>query len=438
MTLASRQAGSSSVRLLCAADIHLGKQPSRVPASLLDSYAPRALSPTAAWFRLVDTALSERVDAVVLAGDVVEQSDDFYEAYADLRKGVERLAEAGVRVLGVAGNHDVDVLPRLAAAVSGFTLLGAGGEWEELTLEGTGGARLRLLGWSFPRDTVSLNPLAQQLPERGTEITIGLLHCDRDGAVGRYAPVRSADLQAAALDAWLLGHVHKPDPMSGSQPIGYLGSLTGSHPGERGARGAWLLEVSGGRPTMQHLPLAPLRWEELEVPVDELAEAEEVHGRIEAAIDGLHETLAAQAYLPIAVGCRLTLTGRSRHRAAIWRALQAADPRARPHPRDGIDYFIHDLRLRALPAVDLEELARVPDPAGLLARRLLLIRGPEDAEERAELLRSARARLEPIAERRQFRPLAEPPLPDAEIASLLEAAALEALDALLAQKEAGP
>lgn len=428
--------GAPGVRLLCAADLHLGRQPSRIPASLIDGAAARALSPAAAWFRLVEAAMSESVDAVVLAGDVVEQSDDFYEAFADLRRGVERLGQAGIPVVGVAGNHDVAVLPRLAAAVPGFTLLGAGGEWEALSVEGSGGTRLSVLGWSFPRDTVSANPLAQPLPERGREVTIGLLHCDLDGTVARYAPVRSADLRAAALDAWLLGHVHKPAPMSGAQPIGYLGSLAGMDPGEHGTRGAWLLEVSGdGGLHMQHLPLAPLRWEELEVPVDDLVEADEVHGRIEAAIDGLHEILAAQAFLPAAVGCRLLLTGRSRHRAAIGRALQAADPKGQLHPRDGIDYFVHDLRLRALPEVDLEELARSSDPAGLMAARLLLIRGPAGAEKRAELLRSARERLAPIAGRRQFRPLAEPPLPDDEIARLLEAAALEALDALLAQKE---
>ena len=67
---------------------------------------------------------------MLLAGDVVEQEDDFYEAYGDLRRGVDRLAAAGVPVLGVSGNHDVQVLPRLADAVPGFRLLGRGGAWE--------------------------------------------------------------------------------------------------------------------------------------------------------------------------------------------------------------------------------------------------------------------------------------------------------------------
>jgi hypothetical protein len=46
------------------------------------------------------------VDAVLLAGDVVEQEDDFHEAYPDLRRGVERLTGAGIRVLGAGGAWD--------------------------------------------------------------------------------------------------------------------------------------------------------------------------------------------------------------------------------------------------------------------------------------------------------------------------------------------
>ena len=69
----------------------------------------------------------------LLAGDVVEQEDDFYEAYGDLRRGVDRLAAAGIPVLAVSGNHDVQVLPRprrcgarLSSARAGWRLGGRG------------------------------------------------------------------------------------------------------------------------------------------------------------------------------------------------------------------------------------------------------------------------------------------------------------------------
>ena len=313
---------SPGMKLLCVGDIHLGRQPSRLPEGVLDELRASELGPAAAWASAVDFALEEEVDAVLLAGDVVEQEDDFYEAYGDLRRGVGRLAAAGVPVLAVSGNHDVQVLPRLADAVPGFHLLGRGGKWEAEELSGRDGRQVRVLGWSFPERRVSTSPLAaHELPEldRGSGPVVGLLHCDRDAAGSPYAPVRSAELESAPVDAWLLGHVHKPDPLAPPRPIGYLGSLTGLDPGEDGPRGPWLLASNGSGLQVEQLPLAPLRWEEVDVPLDGMETAEEVHGRAVAALDALHERVFEGRFRPRAVGCRLRFTGRTRHRKEVER-----------------------------------------------------------------------------------------------------------------------
>lgn len=426
------------MKLLCTADIHLGRQVARLPAGLLERIERRALGPAAAWERLVELALERRVDALLLAGDVVEQDDDFYEAMADLRRGVERLTGAGVRVLAVAGNHDVTVLPRLAAACAGVELLGEGGRWSATELDGADGGRVRVIGWSFPERTVSTNPLDAPLPQRSGLPTIGLLHCDRDQSASRYAPVSAARLEAAPVDAWLLGHVHRPDALSGPRPIGYLGSLTGMDAGEPGPHGPWLLELpAASEPRIVQLPLAPLRWETLQVDVGDLAEPDAVHGRVVAAIDALHAGLVGEA---LAVGCRLRLVGRSRLRRELERSLADGDPRRVAQERDGRLYFIHDWRVQVAPAVDLEQLARGDDPAGLLARRLLLLRGA-DGPRRRELVRRAQQRLAAVSERAPFvdlDPDARPPLDEIATAALLEQAALRALDALMAQREAEP
>ena len=422
------------MRLLCAADIHLGRRPSRLPDALADHADD--LDPAAAWRRLVQTALDRDVDALLLAGDVVDQDDDFFEAFADLRQGVERLTEAGVEVLGIAGNHDVRVLPRLAEAVPGFTLLGRGGRWQEHRLRGSDGVHVRVLGWSFPARVAPDDPLAGGLPARARETTIGLLHADRDQTGSRYAPVRSADLQAAPVDAWLLGHVHRPDIAPGPRPIGYLGSLVGTDPGEPGPHGAWLLDVDAdGTLALSAVPLAPLRWETVEVPLDGLADPADVTVRITAAIDALHGTLADAPFRAAAVGCRLRLTGRTALRAGVARALASADPRSGLYPHDGTTYFVHAAALEALPERDLDALARSADPVGLLARKLLLLQGRGEPEARRALLRAARRRLAEVPRRRHLSAIGTAP-PDAErLVALLEAAALDALDALLAQKE---
>src|SRR5690606_27261923 len=59
----------SVVKLLCAADLHMGRRPSRLPPT----WSGGAVGPATAWAALVERARAERVDAVLLAGDVVDR-----------------------------------------------------------------------------------------------------------------------------------------------------------------------------------------------------------------------------------------------------------------------------------------------------------------------------------------------------------------------------
>jgi DNA repair exonuclease SbcCD nuclease subunit len=425
-----------SVNLLAIGDIHLGRRPTRVPDEVTERIGLRELTPAAAWRRAVDKALSLKVDAVLLAGDVVEQNNDFYEAYGDLAEGVKRLADAGVPVLGVAGNHDVEVLPRLADEIPKFQLLGRNGVWEETVVNGRDGSAVRILGWSFPTQRVQTSPLAD-LPARTDDLLrLGLLHCDRDQTGSPYAPVRSAELEAASVDAWLLGHIHRPDSLQGVRPSGYLGSLTGLDPTESSTHGPWHVEVSqAGGVIAEQLPLAPLRWEALEVSVDELAAPEEIDGRVLNALKQLHGELMQIQAEPLGVGCRVRLVGRTRFRSALEQHFARQDIQSLVVSEEDVHYFIDRIRIEALPDVDLDELAKGSDPAGLLAQKILLIRGPEN-EKRRDLLDEAARRLRATVEQPSYSALSEKRLDESQVAALLEQAAVRALDQLLAQREA--
>ncbi len=422
-----------ALKLLAVGDLHLGRHPARLPAELPTPAAQ--LGPAGAWERVVEAALDKAVDVVAFAGDVVEREHDFFEAYRLLRQGVERLTAAGVRVLAVAGNHDGAVLPQLADEVAGFELLGRGGFWEAVALD-HGGERATLWGWSFPQARVSHSPLASASLERGAGPNLGLLHCDRDQADSRYAPVSSRELSGADVDGWLLGHIHRPDALWAPAPAGYLGSVTGLDPGESGAHGPWLLTLEGGRVTgVEHWPLAPLRWERLEVDLSDMAAADEARARLLTAVRALDDSLQLAPWTPRAVGLRVRFGGRSEFGADAIAPLFPADERAGIHEHGGIHYFIERVAVETLPVIGLEELAARGDPPGLLAQRLLLLERPATDPERRALIDAARPQLAAVAREGRWQALAPEPGED-EVADWLRRAARLALERLLAQRDA--
>ncbi|MBT3223394.1 MAG: DNA repair exonuclease, partial [Proteobacteria bacterium] len=198
--------------LLFAGDIHLGRRPQRLVHAELD---PSRFAPTEAWARLVDVAIERRVDAVVLAGDVVDDERDRFEAYGHLERGIRRLMGEGIATVGVAGNHDGIALPRLADRLADFTLLGRGGTWQRVALE-SGKIPVDLLGWSFSerhhRESPLLSPgLTPALDGRRSDATLlGVLHCDLGATGGGYAPISHSELERLDVDGWFLGHIHRP------------------------------------------------------------------------------------------------------------------------------------------------------------------------------------------------------------------------------------
>lgn len=447
------------MKLLCVADVHLGSVPTRLPAQLQGRASE--LGPAAAWRRAVEYALQQQVSAVLLAGDLVDGNNDFFEAFSALRDGVMRLADAGVQVLAVAGNHDTEVLARLVAAVPQVRLVGAGAEWEAVDVAGPSQSEcVRVVGWSFADRWADRSPLhgsglsdavSSPVTDRHPMATIGLLHADRDQSGSRYAPVSSSQLANAPVDVWLLGHVHKPD-VSLTRGAwgrgGYLGSLASCDPGEHGARGAWLLEIqAGGSVEMRHVPLAPLRWEHVQIDISAFESADQVVGQLVSSVEQLVQGLMAEGahpeavgenamtlgLMPEAVGCRVRLVGRSPIRSQIAAALLADPPTDNLLTVGGVDVFFDRVSLEALPAVDLVELASNADPLGLMAERILALQNP-DSDLRKRMIDQARPRVEAVYTERWAKgaPVTSPT--DDELAQLLEEAALNSLDALLEQR----
>ena len=383
-----------AIRLLAVGDMHLGRRPGRLPTWLASQ--ADFLTPIAAWERCVDYALDQDIDLVVLAGDLVDQEDNFFEAYRPLEQGIKRLANAGIAAIGVSGNHDVKVLPRLAEQLSYFELLGRNGQWQTRSFT-KDTEQVTIHGWSFPKPAVGDSPLAGHRFETQPGVNIGLLHCDLDQVQSSYAPVSSQSLNDSGLDAWALGHIHNPSDLSPEQPRGYLGSLSGLHIGEQGPRGPWLIEIDHGQiQRFEQRTIAPLHWTGLSMNVESLDDPEHAQDLLIGELKQLDLVWREHDLPPVAVGLRLRLTGQSALGPQIIDTLKAN--LGENLATDEVAHvFIESVIDETTAPIDLKYWASQPNHVGQLASSLLVLQKSTDHPKRQRLIAQAREQLNLVA-----------------------------------------
>lgn len=272
------------LRFLHAADLHLGRPFAGLSRSLPDS-APRLLrAGYRAWERIVKTALDGNVDFVTLAGDVFDNANPAVRPRVAFRDGVKRLHEAGIPVFLTLGNHDpLCDFPDALRSLPGLRLFGAEPEGMEFDAPHED-RRVMIYGASFERAAVRENLVRRFQRDPAAEIAIGIVHANVSGVSGHddYAPCTLDDLRLTGMDLWCMGHVHANTILSEYPLILYAGTSQGAHINETGARGCYLITVDGPREaTAKFVPIAPVRWEKLELDVTHVSGEEDLLDALE-------------------------------------------------------------------------------------------------------------------------------------------------------------
>lgn len=346
------------MKILCSADIHMGRIPSTPDKGLLHGHS--------SWDALVEKALELAVDVLLLAGDIVEHEDAWYEAYGPLLAGLQKLGEGGIQVIGVGGNHDWSIFPSLVQESPYIKVLGLGGRWESYDYKG-----VRFIGWSFPRRHVQTNPLESfdaslvetQLP------LVGVLHADIATQKSNYAPCTIQSLRQVGIPRWVLGHQHVPQSLPLANAF-YCGSPYALDSSERGEHGFWLLEYEkhGLWNDPVFMQLCPYRFEQLSVPLEGATNHEEVRNKLIQAM----RFLAKKHPLLDRLYCSITLEGVVEETLDIQTFVSQSK-------QQSLEFLVEQVRVYALSpfvdatrlAVDLEKLSVLKDAKGLLAKKLL-------------------------------------------------------------------
>lgn len=175
--------------------------------------------------RIVDLALAERVNLVLIAGDLFDSPRQSETTLAFVREQFLRLREGRIRLALLAGNHDplgegsVWTRARFEATCDNVTLFGPEPQavvFQDLDLTVIG----QSVGPDGPR------PLSDWPRERSTRFAVGLAHGSayREGVV-EAGTIHPADIRRLSLDYLALGDWHSAQAVTGPPtPAWYAGA----------------------------------------------------------------------------------------------------------------------------------------------------------------------------------------------------------------------
>lgn len=273
----------ANYRFIHAADLHLDSQFGVLSAEFPELAQILRRSTFETYDRIIDLCIEEKVDALLIAGDVFDSAEGSLGAQWSFVSGLERLSQQGIKSFVCHGNHD---------PLDGWR---AGLDWPEgayqfgsephaIPFDEADPNSPLVTGVSYPTQEVRNNLVTRFPPPTSNRPSIGLVHANVGADTGHenYAPCTIDDLITSGYDYWALGHVHTRRELrgrnDGAPVVVYPGNTQGRHRNEQGPRGVYIVEMdeSAGVMALDFHPTDGIRWQEFECSIDELETDQEL------------------------------------------------------------------------------------------------------------------------------------------------------------------
>jgi len=258
-------------RFVHAADLHLDTpfaSIGRVAPEIADRLRDASLE---AFDALVRMAIEHEAVFVVFAGDTYDCADRGVRAQLRFLRGVERLGEQGIPVFVAHGNHDpLDGWSAVRRVPDNLVVFG-GEAVETHTVARSGSSLAQVYGISYARRDVTENLALRFQRREAPGLHVGVLHCSvgSQPEYPSYSPCSVADLAAAGMDYWALGHIHQHLRLSEGRPwIVYPGSIQAAKSNELGPKGAVIVDVADDAvQNVNFIELDRVRFERVELDI---------------------------------------------------------------------------------------------------------------------------------------------------------------------------
>lgn len=254
-----------------AADIHLGRPFSNIGEFPHNTQTKELYKKAVekAFNNMIEYALSNDVDFVLIAGDTFDSTEQDFESKLILKEGLKKLETANIKVFLICGNHDPlssynkttfdfneNSIIKIVGLNSNF--------YESFPVKDKNGNDIaKVYALSFKENIFKENPTKYfSQPQEKNLFHIGLLHCDLDGnKESTYAPCSKTELENLKYDYWALGHIHIPDNK-------YVGTIQGRNTKETGVHGIKYIKVENGKIKDEvFVPVDVVRFEDIEIDI---------------------------------------------------------------------------------------------------------------------------------------------------------------------------
>jgi DNA repair exonuclease SbcCD nuclease subunit len=376
-----------ALTVLVTGDIHIGKKSSSVKQDTDES------ATKSTWGKIVDYAIRNDVDVLTLTGDVVDQDNRYFEAIGPLQNGFEKLKKAGINVYMVSGNHDFDVLSQLVDSnkYENIHLLGRKGTWEMKKFS-KNSEEIQFVGWSFPTRHFREDPLLSfDITGIDSNITsIGLLHGDVDVPDSSYAPIDLNNFANHPVNAWMLGHIHKPQILKEADPLVYYpGSPHALSSKEQGIHGPVLMTIhSPTKIEKEHISLSPVRYERIDIDITDKTNQADVRNAVTSTLYDHAQSLIMELDKVSFLIYNIVLTGQhSKIKDLETWVTPMIDDYDQELDVSETRISVRKVTLNVKPKVDnIEELALESSPAGILAKTIVALNNGETTDFSEKLL----------------------------------------------------
>jgi len=353
------------MKFIHCADIHLD-----TPLQGLAQYPGAPISEIRnatrrAFEKLLDFAVSERVNFVVIAGDLYDTGLKSFESALFFNKKMSRLKDAGIAVYLIHGNHDAasKLIKQLRPPKNVHVFRAT----EPQTFRNDE-LRVALHGQSFSTPEVREDLATGYPPPVPGFFNIGVLHTNLTGISehANYAPCSLETLMTKGYQYWALGHVHNRQVLSSDPFIVYPGNIQGRHGKEQGEKSCELVTVSDtGVVSLETVPTSVVPWFEEKIETSDCQTVDEIYEKIRAQL----EVLVLQTRERV-TAVRLRIQGMTSAHRDLGRDLEQVRNEAISIANEcgnGL-LWVERVQVATVPCIDQDELLKRDDPVGEVAR----------------------------------------------------------------------